>query len=186
MTNNGKTREGYAVELYFDPKSEDRVLSLRETMYQETGVVPMLGKLGDRPHVSLAVFGCIDPQPLMNCCEPFFEKIEKFTFELSAIGTFPTRDNVIYLTPVPESRLLDLHAQFHQVLKQNRIKSSIYYLPGRWIPHCTIEFEVIDADLGRALEFFQKRFEAFSGTFTHAGVVGFRPVEYLADYELKG
>ena len=186
MTSTEKKREGIAVELYFDAESEGRLVAFRKNMYAQTGITPVLGKLNDRPHVSLAVFGCTDPKPLLEVCAVFFTGVDKMPFELSAVGTFPTPDNVLFLTPVPNFLLLDLHRRFHETLKENHLRSSAYYLPGRWVPHCTVEFDLPDAHLDFAMAHYRKNFTPAQGVFTHAGVVEFRPVEYLADYDLKG
>lgn len=186
MSSTGKKREGYAVELYFDSTAEECLNTFRESMYRQAGVTPMLGKMNDRPHISLAVFGCIDAQPLLEVCTAFFENVATLPFILSAVGTFPTPDNVLYLAPVPTQSLLDLHLRFHEKLLSSHLRTSGYYLPGNWVPHCTVEFELPDADFLKAFEYYRRDFAPVTGSMTRAGVVGFRPVEYMIDYELKG
>jgi hypothetical protein len=186
LTETGKTREGYAVELYFDSASEKTYFNFREDMYQNTGITPVLGNMNDRPHISLAVFGCIDPDPLIDLCRDYFAKSYGFPFQLGAVGTFFGKENVLYLTPVPSIELLNLHKDFHVRLKDKRIHSSEYYLPGSWIPHCTVEFEIPDDHFSKAILYARQHFTPIYGSLSLAGVVGFRPVEYLAEFILKG
>ena len=52
-------KQGFAVELYFDFEMENTIRGFREKIYA-AGVDPVSGKMGDRPHVSLAVFNKVD------------------------------------------------------------------------------------------------------------------------------
>src|SRR5437764_12074046 len=50
---------GYAVQLYLDAELEAALLALRAAL-TKAGVTPTLERLGDRPHVSLAVLDDAD------------------------------------------------------------------------------------------------------------------------------
>jgi 2'-5' RNA ligase len=148
---------GFAVELYFDQKLEARVFSFRKTIY-ELGITPILGALGDKPHVSLAVFSKADPAKLKQIADSLAQTLEPFPVQLEAVGTFPTPDNVLFLTPIPTKQLLKIHHQFHQYLQDESIESSEYYLPDRWVPHCTIEINLPDEQLDRAIQHCRQQF----------------------------
>ncbi len=175
--------QGFAIQLYFDSKTEKQIFAFRESVYQ-LGITPVLGKMGDRPHVTFAVFGQEDAENLIRITHEFSLGMKVFDVELAAIGVFPTSDNVVYLTPVPSLQLITTHAAFHQVLQREKINPSKYYLPGRWVPHCTLEFEQPDDQYYRSIELFKKNFSPIRGQFAELGVVAFRPIEYLAEYPL--
>jgi 2'-5' RNA ligase len=178
-----KTVEGFAIELYFDEKMEAQIRAFREMVYQ-SGVEPILGKLGDRPHVSLAVFPKIDPNHLQEVTRVFSSRIQPFPVLLSALGTFPTPDNVLFLTPVPSEPLLRIHSEFHALLKKEKLLSSSYYHPGTWIPHCTLEFNLSETQFALAIQAGKTLFKPIKGSFTEIGLVSFRPICYLAEYPL--
>ncbi|MHB8088561.1 MAG: 2'-5' RNA ligase family protein [Anaerolineaceae bacterium] len=175
--------KGYAVELYFDQKMEDEFFSFRESLYK-LGIDPVLGLLGDRPHVSLAVFGEIDIDQIIKITTAFAPQCKQLAAQLDAFGAFPTTSNVIYLLPVPSQPLLELHRKFHELLQKEKILSSHYYLPGQWVPHCTLEFELPDDQLNLAFQLCKKHFSPIRGTFSTIGVIAFRPIEYLAEFPL--
>ena len=185
MNNNHKSiTEGFAIELFLDAEAEKKVLSFRDTIYDD-GVQPVQGLMNDKPHISLAVFPKVDGQKLLQLTEEFAQTLCSFEFRLGAVGTFPTTDNVLFLYPVPSPKLLEVHAGLHERLLQSGLKSSPYYSPGKWVPHLTLEFNLAREELCRAVGIFKENFTPIDGEFTHLGVVGFRPIEYLGNYELK-
>ena len=181
--NHQKVKQGFAVELNFDPETEIAIRSFREKIYT-TGVDPVLGKLNDRPHVSLAVFKEVDLPCLKELTNELAKSIPPFSVILSAIGTFPTSDNVLYISPVPTMQLLKVHEQFHNQLKCTHLHSSTYYHPRKWMPHCTIEVDLSWAQFTLAAKAARDNFTPIHGQFTSLGIVSFRPINYLAEYNL--
>jgi 2'-5' RNA ligase len=175
--------QGYAVELYFDHQMEDEIHAFRESIYR-LGINPVLGKMKDRPHVSLAVFDEVDPNKLIQITSLFAKKAYQFPVQLEAIGMFPTPSNIVYLFPIPTIALLTLHRDFHQHLKKEKVNSSHYYLPGKWVPHCTLEFELSDEQFDLAVQLCKKHFSPIHGRFASLGVIAFRPSDYLAEFVL--
>lgn len=175
--------KGYAVELFFDQKMEDEILTFRDSLYK-LGINPVLGDMGDRPHVSLAVFGDIDIDQVIKITSTFCQHGKQLPVQLAAFGAFPTDSNVIYLLPVPSQPLLDLHKIFHDHLHREKFFSTHYYLPGQWVPHCTLEFELSEDQLNLAFQLCKKHFSPIHGTFSSIGVIAFRPIAYLAEFQL--
>jgi 2'-5' RNA ligase len=175
--------KGYAVQLYFDQKMEDDFFIFRESLYK-LGINPVLGKLDDRPHVSLGVFGDVDIDRVVEITSTFARLCTQLPAQLDAFGAFPTSSNVLYLLPVPSQPLLKLHTQYHEILQKEKILSSNYYLPGQWVPHCTLEFELSDEQFNLAFQLCKKHFSPIHGTFASIGVIAFRPIIYLTEFSL--
>jgi len=185
LANNHKSiTEGYAVELFLDAEAEAKVLAFRDIIYRD-GVKPVQGLMNDKPHISLAVFPRIDSQKLITLTEEYTNNLTRFKFRLGAAGTFPTSGNVLFLYPVPSLELLAAHAEFHHRLQLAGLQSSPYYFPGNWVPHLTLEFDIAKEELCQSVGIFKEKFEPIDGEFTQVGVVGFRPVEYLASFDIK-
>ncbi len=175
---------GYAVELYFDPESEQRILDLRRALIEQ-GYTALHDLLEFRPHVSLAVFNDAQPDSLNNLVFDFSTAVASFEVRLSAVGTFPTAENVIFLAPAPSLALLDCHRRFHQRLAQTPLECWPYYLPGQWVPHCTVEINIPAERFAAALDFTRHHFQPFDGRFEAIGVIEFRPVVELATWRLS-
>lgn len=185
MNNEHKSiTEGFAVELFLDSEAEAQVLAFRDIIYR-AGVKPVQGLMNDKPHVSLAVFPKIDGNQLVELTGEFAKNLHSFRFRLGAAGTFPTPDNVLFLYPVPSPALLAAHAELHRLLRLARIDSSPYYFPGRWVPHLTLEFNLAREELCQSVGIFKEVFSPIEGIFSQVGVVGFRPIEYLAAFDLE-
>ena len=174
---------GFAVELYFDSEIEKSVRNLRQILF-ERGISSTLEGLGDKPHISLAVFFNIDRDNLIALTKAYAEKIEPFDFQLSAVGTFPTDENVLFLSPAPTKQLLTCHQNFHDQLTDFGIVSSPYYSPANWIPHCTVEINIPDEQMSKAMDICKKAFKPLRGQFQEIGVVEFRPVKHLATWSI--
>lgn len=184
MSNNHHSiTEGVAVELFLDPVAEDKVLKFRDIIYSE-GIKPVQGLMEDKPHVSLAVLPTTDATEVIHLTREFAKSIPRFAFRLGAVGTFPTRDNVLFIYPVPSVTLLNVHAGFVAQVVAAGIKCSPYYLPGVWVPHLTLEFDISSDELCRSVKIFKENFTPIDGEFTQLGVVGFRPIKYLDQFDL--
>ncbi|MCP4140071.1 MAG: 2'-5' RNA ligase family protein [Chloroflexi bacterium] len=170
---------GYAVEFYFDSQTEKSVLNLRHIL-AEQGISSTLGNLKDRPHISLAVFSDVDCDNLIELTKVFSNHSEPFNFQLGAISTFLTDENVLYLSPIPTRQLLDCHLRFHTQLEKDKLIPSKYYLPTNWMPHCTVEMNIPNEQFARAVEICKKTFSPLHGSFQEIGVVKFRPIKKLA------
>lgn len=176
-------KQGFAVELYFDFEMENAIRGFREKIYA-AGVDPVSGKMGDRPHVSLAVFAEVDMPCLKELCREFASALPPFPVSLPAIGSFPTADNVLFLSPAPTLQLLQVHQDFHNRLKCSHMHSSSYYHPGKWMPHCTLELELPAEQFSLAFKTAHDLFTPIKGKFASLGIVSFRPIQYMAEYQL--
>jgi len=174
---------GYAVELYFDRQTEQSIWNIRHALIKQ-GISSMLDKLGDRPHISLAVFSNVDCDILIPLVQGYANGMEPFNVQLSAIGTFPTDENVLFLVPAPTLQLLTYHQEFHHRLAESKLMPSPYYSPAKWIPHCTVEMNIPGEQLPKAIELCSKAFEPILGQFQEIGVIEFRPIKHLATWPL--
>ena len=107
-------------------------------------------------------------------------------FLLSSAGTFPGDEGAAFLAPVVKAALLELHRRWHAAFPG----SNGYYLPGRWVPHCTVGVLLERPALGEALE-IARRALPIRGRFSELALIAFErsaltPVECLARVPLKG
>ncbi|HEV8290701.1 MAG TPA: 2'-5' RNA ligase family protein, partial [Tepidisphaeraceae bacterium] len=177
-------RMGFAVEMYFDEKTEKTLRDLRKTL-TEAGIRPVLDEMGDRPHISLAVFSQVDVDVLLEELEKFAGETRAMPMTLSAIGAFATAEAVLFLTPAITQELLDVHWDFHQMLGDLKMHPHAYYQPDRWVPHSTIAQNVEEGMVGKAFDVLRKSFKPISGKLVEMGLVRFRPVESLGCYQLS-
>src|SRR5687768_16292606 len=104
---------GHAVQLYFDAELEAALVGVRASL-TKAGVTPTLERLGDRPHVSLAVLNEVDVARCIPMLERFSKTLPAFAVGLAAFGGFPTAQGVVFLSPTPSGILLSTHRALHR------------------------------------------------------------------------
>ncbi|MSP14550.1 MAG: hypothetical protein EXR62_16545 [Chloroflexi bacterium] len=120
---------GYAIELYLDPAGTAWIKALWHALAREN-ISSLLLDIGSRPHISLAVFNNLDPDRLQEVLQSFAAAIAQREISISAVGSFPTTEGVIYLAPGVTSQILTIH-DLHRRLSTLGISSNAYYHPGQ-------------------------------------------------------
>lgn len=168
---------GYAIELFYDDDSERAVRECWDGLGAALGK-PSLSELGARPHVSLAVYDDdLDTAGFPERLLEFAQSIDPFEFRLSSVGTFPGNEGVVFLAPVVTRRLLAVHARFHEVFSRYGESGMAYYLPGNWVPHCTVAIDLAADEVTEAMAYCRGAFQPVKGRFQEIGLVEFRPVK---------
>jgi hypothetical protein len=175
---------GYAVQLYFDAGLEASLLEVRSAL-TKAGVTPTLERLGDRPHVSLAVLDDVPVQQCIAMLEQFAKAQTVFPASIAAFGAFPTSPGFVYLSPSPNAELLGAHRKMHRVLAELGAVVHEHYIPESWIPHSTVGFELSHEEVAIALSWLRANFRPVDGVFASVGVIEFRPVKQLAVFDLR-
>ena len=175
---------GYAVELFYDQESEQTVREIWDGLGAALGK-PSLSELGARPHVSLAVYNDdLDAAGFPERLRDFANSIDPFDLCLSSVGSFAGQEGVVFLAPVVTRRLLDVHARFHEAFSPYENSGMTYYLPGNWVPHCTVAIDLSAAEVIEAVGYCREAFQPVSGMFREIGLIEFRPVKELFTFGL--
>ena|SRR5437660_5871601 len=127
-----------ALEFLFDPDSDAAVRSLWERL--ERAGVPSLATRTHRkhrPHVTFALAGSIPPAT-RDALRVDLRQLSIPRLWLSTLAAFSTVDNVLMLAAVVDTELLAVHSAVHDILAGRVKQPSAYYLPGSWVPHCTL------------------------------------------------
>jgi 2'-5' RNA ligase len=167
----------YAIELYLAEPEAGLIRRMWDNLAQ-IGLSAMRDN-GSRPHVTLGVFGEIDRAVIEEQLDRFFEtqKLHPITFEV--LGFFPA-SRVLHATPTVTAWLLDLHRAFHQAVADISAGPSLYYLPGRWVPHCTLAFDIPPEQVAEAFGRVASGWFPLTGHFDEAGLV--RPSKTATNY----
>lgn len=176
---------GFSVELHMDDANAAPIVALTELIHTQCGGVNLTG-MGAHPHLSLAAFTHLEPAQLEEVLAEFAAVTPPLPTAFSAVGVFPTTQGVVYLAPVVTSQLLTAHAWLHHRLEQLALQSNPYYLPGNWIPHCTVGFELPADQIGQAVALCQQANVFQRVTLTTVRLIEFRPVRPIFTYDLQG
>jgi 2'-5' RNA ligase len=176
---------GFAVELHIDPINTAPIVALTEQIYAQCGGKHLTG-MGAHPHISLTLFAQLDPASIEGLLAEFAATTPPLSVTFASVGVFTAAQGVVYLAPVVTAQLLAIHAQFYTLLTQLKTPSNAYYLPGNWVPHCTVGFELPADKIGPAVTLCQGADVFRTVTLTTVRLIEFRPVRPIYTYPLQG
>jgi 2'-5' RNA ligase len=133
----------HVVAVFFDDRADRAVRALRRRLDQAG-----LGKHGDGqpPHVTFAAAKTI-PRRTRDALKAELRTLAIPNLWLSILGTFPGTENVLMLGAVVDGELLAVHSAIHDVLAGQVTSPNAYYMPGSWVPHCTLAQRVSDEQM---------------------------------------
>ena len=174
----------YSVELNLTEPGAALVFDLWTRLAEQAINSEMLD-VGVKPHLSLAVYEELDPASIRDDLAHFAEGTQPFSVILASVGTFPT-GGVVFIAPVVTRELLRIHETFHSQVGDKGLDCQSYYLPGRWVPHCTVATNVPSDKMGQAVDVCL-RYGAFEVVdIGNLSLVEFRPVREIYNYDLGG
>jgi len=172
----------YAVEFALD----DRAGGVVRDVWRElsaTGVTWM-STSGAEPHVSLGIWETIEREPFVAELARFAAETPCIDVTFEAVGMFP--GSAIYLRPVPNATLDAVQRQLHLRFAALGGNAWQYYLPGTWVPHCTVAMEFPPERTAEARAIVERLPLPLTGRLECAALIEFRPVRELARYPLGG
>jgi len=141
----------HALEAFFDDQADAAVRASWHRL--DDAGVPSLASFSHRrhrPHVSLAVAGAIPPK-IRDTLRAELAPLAMPRLWLYTLGTFPTERNVLFLGAIVDTELLAVHSATHDVLAGRVRQPWAYFLPGAWVPHCTLAQELTVGQLAAGL-----------------------------------
>jgi 2'-5' RNA ligase len=168
----------YAIELYLDNESGEKVQLIRDKL-KEKGINV---DEGARPHVSLAIYQDLNLQVFEKQLGEFAKQNKFFDIVLASIGIFATEASVVFLAPTVTSELLRFHKGFHDFFKENDNAAWDYYRPGKWVPHCTLAMDLTNEMVSGAVEIVRQFSLPIQGRVDRIGVLEFSPNKHLFEF----
>jgi 2'-5' RNA ligase len=176
---------GAAVEMYLDAEADGRVRSLWRTL-AAAGAGSHVENIGSAPHVSLAAFDEVDRSRAVSALSRFAESCHPLEVSFRRVETFETPERVIFLALAPDEELTAIHAELHGFLRALRLASLPLYLPGRWVPHCTLARHVPADAFEAAVTAARRTFREFDANLSEIGLVQHAPLQTLWRRRLSG
>ncbi|KAK8967548.1 hypothetical protein KSP40_PGU011033 [Platanthera guangdongensis] len=179
-------RQGYAVELYFDPALENQVLKAWNVLARRQ-ISTQLIEIAARPHITLLSASSIDPARFLPAVRSLAARLEPLPVSLSSIASFPGGSSgVLFLGPTPTSCLLGLHSQLCEMLRKEGVEVAEEFRPDSWVPHCPVAVDVPRSRMGEAFCILRDLRLPVSGYAMDIGLVEFSPVREIFSVPLGG
>lgn len=142
----------YAIELVFDDESQNKINELRKLL-DDNGVHDEAVKLN---HISIGDYFTNDIEGLKLKVLEFAKMIKPFEITLCSVGTFMTKENVIFLEPIMTEELKSVHKKFIDFMSGFNGELNQYYNIDKWMPHCTISIRLSDEELFKGLKLLKE------------------------------
>ncbi len=135
------------LEFLFDDEADHAVRELWARL-EKAGVPSLATRTHGRhrPHVTFAMASAI-PMGKRDSLREDLARLAIPRLWLSTLAAFSSYDNVLMLAAVVDTELLAVHSAVHDVLARRVHSPSAYYLPGSWVPHCTLAQGVEPAEV---------------------------------------
>lgn len=170
----------YAVVVYFNKGADVYISRLIKNICLE-GVNSYMLEVGIRPHVTLAAFKDTNLAELSKWLQTYAGNADCLNINFSSIGVFPS---VLFLAPVVNEEFINFHKSFNAQLKQIASSFESYYLPGNWVPHCTLATRLSQSELHQALDIVMDDFKPFIASMSQIGLVQCNPYKEITIYEI--
>ncbi len=176
----------YAIELYYDKETEKKLFDLARRIADEKISTKFL-EWKTRPHLTLACFNDVDEARCIEQLRDFARSHKVMPAYIGSVGMF-NDTKTIFVSPVMNSDMYQLQRELHECLKDFDTKGWEWYVPNRWVPHCTIALTGEDESEAffQASDLLLRNFEKISGEFSAIGLVKITfPVEEIFTIELS-
>ncbi len=176
----------YAIELYYDEKTERKLMDLAQKIADEKISTKFL-EWKTRPHLTLACFNDVDEADCMEKLKEFADSHKVMPAYIGSLGMF-NDTKTIFVSPVMNQGMYQFQRELHESLADFDVSGWEWYCPGRWVPHCTIALTGDDKEdaFFRASDLLLRNFEKICGGFTSVGLVKITfPVEEIFTINLS-
>lgn len=173
-----------AVELQLDDAAANEVRRCWHSL-ATAGLAPYMSKSGSAPHITLCIFDSLELEPATALLTSRAETMSPLPIELVSFGIFPGESPVLFLEPVVTQELLRLQQELHAALSAFAEGPVRHYIPGNWVPHCTVALDFPPALLGNVIDTCVSTALPIFGHADSLALVDFPPLAYLGTFPLS-
>ncbi len=154
----------YGVVLYFDLATETLIKGVWAKL-AEKGVSDKILKQGSKPHVALSVFDDCDTGELALRLRKLASLQKPVEARFEHLGTYCSKDGVLFLVPVVSPRFFLLHSTVFKILGDCAGGMREGTKPNRFVPHCTVAYGLDKDTLAKTVSLFSNRALPIVGQF---------------------
>ncbi len=170
----------YAIELFFDKEMEEKIYSLAKRVAEEKLSTKYL-EWKTRPHITLGCFNDVDEEKCIEQLKLFAQTHKQMPAYLGSVGMF-NDTRAIFASPVMTESMYEFQRELHKYMQGFDTTGWEWYLPNRWVPHCTLAMTQEDDEevFFKASELILREFDKLGGKFVSIGLIKITsPVEEI-------
>lgn len=144
--------KAYAIVGYLDYETDEYIKNLWKVLSEKDITRYGVEAKGKRPHITLADYENIDKAEFIKLFNNYYKDKIKVDINLNVLGTF-INTGTLFLSPTLSDKLFNFHKNHHNYFKEFDLNDRSLYLPGNWIPHCTIASRLSEENMIRAFRY---------------------------------
>lgn len=175
----------YAIELFFDKETEEKLYNLAKRVAEEKLSTKYL-EWKTRPHITLGCFNDVDEKKCIEQLNLFAQTHKQIPAYLASVGMF-NDTRAIFTSPVMTESMYEFQRELHKYMQGFDTTGWEWYLPDSWVPHCTLAMTHEDDDevFYKASELILREFDKSGGKFVSVGLIRITfPVEQIHTVDL--
>ncbi|NMH70001.1 2'-5' RNA ligase family protein (plasmid) [Cytobacillus spongiae] len=160
----------YWVIALFDEKTEKVIeeiwkeLTAKDISYYEEEINDA------RPHITLGSYKELDKETYIQALETYYENKKKIDITFNTVGSF-LNYGTLFFSPTMTKELLDFHSSHHDFFRDFNESAVPLYLPGNWIPHCTLANKLSPDKLSKGFKHCLERGDTIKGKITGIALI---------------
>lgn len=170
----------FSIELNFDEESSLIVKNMWKKL-KERGISDYMDEFGEYPHISLAIIDDVNISEVEMIIEKVVKDESMFKIRMSNLGSFPTDEGVLFISPDTSDTLVNFHKKLHKYMENIKGQSK-YYLPEFWHPHCTLGMNIAKSKMPEAFEIIKEDFKPFDANVETIKLIEFDPVKVIKSF----
>ncbi|RIW37265.1 2'-5' RNA ligase family protein [Bacillus salacetis] len=166
----------YWVAALFDDETEQLIKNLWNELREESISFYADEIKNGRPHITLASYKEIDKQQFIEGMKEFYNDKEEVKICFNTVGSF-LNYGTLFFSPTVSTELLDLHASHYEFFKEDTPAANDVYVPGEWIPHCTLANKLTEEELAVAFQYCLKKNDLIKGVIKEIALIQLAEVD---------
>jgi 2'-5' RNA ligase len=176
----------FAVAALLDSSGDATIRGLLRALAERGALSP--SESGLPPHLTFGVCEDLDVARFGPELAALAAEVPPLELSFESVGFFFAESGrgVAFLGPVVTADLLGCHERLHRLLERFGRSPWEHYLPGRWVPHCTLSEDLGPLALASALEVCRRARLPLRARAEQLTLVEFQPIKPLGTFELVG
>ncbi|MBS4174704.1 2'-5' RNA ligase family protein [Bacillus sp. FJAT-49736] len=123
-----------------------------------------------QPHITLASYNQLDQGDFIQWMDQFYDSTPQVEITFNSLGTF-LNSGTLFLAPTISESLSNLHRNHHDNFNKYKDNPNSLYLPGKWIPHCTLANRLTHEKLMEAFTYCFGKINTIQASITKVALI---------------
>lgn len=160
----------YGVLAYFDENTEKFLKGIWKGLVYNSISYYSEEVKDRRPHITIADYNNIEENEFIESMDNYYDIKSKIDVRLSVLGTF-LNSGALFISPTMSKELIGFHNSHHENFKRFNDDLDSLYLPGKWIPHCTIANRLTQDKLVEAFNYCTKNIDTIHAKISEVALI---------------